>query len=92
MPFKRFESNSAFYYTMVVAFFLYEAFKRDVGDGIINARVYARTFRRLLIDFAAKIVHTGGEIIVKVTEALWEEINIPVLWERCNNPPVINAV
>jgi len=24
MPFKRFESNSAFYYTMVVAFFLHK--------------------------------------------------------------------
>ncbi len=89
MPFKRFESNSAFYYTMVVAFFLYEAFKRDVGEGIINVKSYANTFRRVLIDFAAKIVHSGGEIIMKVTETVWEKINISTLWIKCNSPPVI---
>jgi len=76
---------------MVIAFFLYEAFKRDVGNGIINIKSYANTFRRVLVDFAAKIVHTGREIIMKVTEAVWEDISISTLRIRCNSPPAINT-
>jgi hypothetical protein len=93
LPFERFECNSAFYYTMLIAFFLYESFKRDVVEGvveIIEEKSYATTFRRIIIDFAAKIVRTGGEIILKVTGAVWKGINIPLLWRKCNNPPVIN--
>lgn len=93
LPFERFECNSAFYYTMLIAFFLYESFKRDVVEGvveIIEEKSYATTFRRIIIDFAAKIVRTGREIILKVTGAVWRRINIPELWRRCNSPPVIN--
>lgn len=90
MPFKRFTPNAAYYYTMLVAFFLYESFKEDVAEPIFKVSIYPTTFRRILIDFAAKIVHTGGEIILKVTETVWEAINIPELWQRCNDPPVIH--
>jgi len=89
MPFQRFISNAAFYYTMLVAFFLYESYKEDVAQGIVEARSYATTFRRVLVDFAARIVHTGGRVIMKVTEAVWEALNIVELWARCNSPPVI---
>jgi len=87
MPFKKFETNSVSYYTMVVASFLYEAFKQDIADEIGNIKSYANTFRIVLVDFTAKIVHTGGKAIAKETEAVWERINIPMLWEKCNNPP-----
>jgi len=63
---------------MVVAFFLFGAYKKDVGDGVIKVQSYANTFRRVLIDFAAKIVHKGREIIMKVKETVWESINIPI--------------
>jgi hypothetical protein len=92
LPFERFECNAAFYWIMLLSFFLYEAFKRDVAQGVvpgIQENSYPTTFRRLLIDFAGKIVRTGGEIILKVTYAVWKRINIPELWRRCNNPPVI---
>ena len=46
-------------------------------------------FRRYLIDFAARLVHTGRKIILKVTVALWERRKILELWKRCNSPPVI---
>lgn len=97
LPFQRFEPNSVFYNTMLISYFLFETFKRDVlKDAVESIEVsvdensYPTTFRRYLIDFAAKIVHSGREIILKVTGALWERIKIPKLWERCNNPPVIS--
>lgn len=92
LPFERFECNSAFYYIMLVAFFLYESFKRDVVEGVVESigeKSYATTFRRIIIDFAAKIVRTGREIILKVTEAVWKKISIALLWKKCNNPLVI---
>jgi len=61
---------------MLISFFLFETFKEDVlKDAVesieipVNENNYATTFRRYLIDFAAKLVHTGREIIPKVTIA-----------------------
>ena len=67
LPFKRFVPNAAFYYTMAVAFFLYESFKEDVTEPVVRITSYATTLRRKAIDFATKIVHTGGRTIPKVT-------------------------
>jgi hypothetical protein len=54
LPFKRFLPNAAFYYSIVLSFFLYESFKRDVANGIIDGKSYPTTFRRILIDNANK--------------------------------------
>ena len=92
LPFKRFIPNAAFYYIMCVSFFLCEAFKKDVllanerKEGTEPANISPTTVRRTFIDFAGRIVHTGRRIILKVTEWIWERINIPLLWHRCNNP------
>ena len=45
LPFKRFPANAAFYYTMLVAFFLYESFKQDVCDPVVPLSCYATTLR-----------------------------------------------
>lgn len=87
LPFKRFQSNAAFYYTVLVAFFLFEAFKRDVTADVVPITSQATRLRRQAIDFAAKIVRTSGEIMLKVTRAVWERLRIPDLWERAANPP-----
>lgn len=89
LPFKRFAPNAAFYYVMVLAFFLYEAFKEDVCRGGVAVSAYATTLRRKVIDFAAKIVRSGGKTILKVTAAVWDGLNISELWSRCNHPPAI---
>lgn len=89
MPFKRFLPNAAFYYSIVLSFFLYESFKRDVANGIIDGKSYPTTVRRILIDFAGRLIHTGRRIILKVSQYIYERLNISLLWERCNNPPVI---
>lgn len=90
LPFKRFSANTAFYYCMVIAFFLFEAFKEDVLEDVIPVCSYATTVRRKALDFAAKIVKTGGQIILRVTEAVMEGLRFSKLWERCQKPiPII---
>jgi len=88
LPFKRFEPNTAFYYTMVVAFNLLEAFKQDVTVESISPDVYPATFRRMFLDIAGKIVTTSHRVILKVTYAVWDRLNLQEIWGRANSPPV----
>lgn len=87
LPFKRFAPNSAFYYTMLVAFFLYECFKLDVAVPVVPVTAYPTRLRRKLIDFAAKIVRSGGRTILKVTAATWRDLRIAELWLRSGAAP-----
>ena len=87
LPFKRFAPNAAYYYLMALAFFLFECFKEDVCAGVVPVTAYATTVRRTVIDFAAKLVRTGGEIILRVTAATWKTLQFDVLWQRCGSPP-----
>jgi hypothetical protein len=87
LPFKRFAPNAAFYYTMLLGFFLYETFKEDVCEAVVPLKAYATTLRRAVIDFAAKIVRHFKKITLKVTAAVWKMVNLPTLWERSLTPP-----
>jgi len=87
LPFKSFKANAAFYYTVLLAFLLFESFKRDVTEDVIPVTAYATRIRRQAIDFAARIVHTSGQIILKVTAAVRDRLRIPDLWERTADPP-----
>lgn len=89
LPFKRFTANAAFYYTMLVSFFLGEAFKEDVGEVTVPIGSYATRLRRVIIDTAAKIVRTGGRIIVKFSVAVYEQIKAETLWDRSLHPTPI---
>ena len=86
LPFKRFGMNAAYYSLMAIAHFLMEAYCQDVGSKIVPRRCYPKTYRRILIDFAAKIVRTSGKTILKVTQTVWNQLKIQELWERCNHP------
>jgi len=88
LPFKRFAPNAAYYYLMAVAFFLFECFKEDVCAGVVPISAYATTVRRTVIDCAAKLVRTGGKIILKVTRATWNALQWDVLWKRSESPPM----
>jgi hypothetical protein len=70
LPFKRFSANSAFYYCMLIGFFLFESFKHDVLLDVIPVSSYATTVRRRLVDFAAKLVKTGKQVILKVPQSI----------------------
>ena len=87
LPMKRFAPNAVFYYTMLVAFFLYECFKEDVCATMVPLGAYATTLRRKVIDIAAKIVRTSGKTILKVTAATWRHLHIEELWLKSGHPP-----
>jgi len=86
LPFERFGMNRAYYYFLVISHFLYEAFKRDVLENVVPVSCYPNTFRRRVIDFAAKIVATGGHIILKVTQTVFEQLKVKLLWQRLKIP------
>jgi hypothetical protein len=88
LPFKRFSRNAAFYYTLLVAFLLYEAFKEDVCAEAVPIESYPTTLRRRVLDIAGKIVRTSGKIILKITEAVWNCLQFENLWNRSAHPPV----
>jgi len=89
LPFKRFNPNAAWYYTMLLGHFLMETFKADVGAPMISIGSYATTVRRRLIDMAGKIVSHGGKIVLKVSLACYRTLNLGHLFERCKIAPVI---
>ena len=88
LPFKRFVPNAAFYYVMLLAFFLYEAFKEDVCGGVLEVTSYVTRMRRQVIDIAAKIIRTGGKTILKVTAATHRVLDLKTMWDRSARPPV----
>ncbi len=79
--------NAAFYYVALVAFFLFEAFKRDVTDDVLPEESYATRLRRAVLDIAGKIVRHAHKITLKVTQAVWDGLTFDRLWEKANSPP-----
>ena len=92
MPFKNFGMNRAYYFMLVICHFIFEAYKRDVTADVIPITAYPNTFRRKLIDFAAKITKGARSITLKVSKTIYMAFNFNVLWERCLAPPKIQYV
>jgi hypothetical protein len=92
LPFKRFGPNMAYYSTMLVAFFLFEAFKEDVCSEVVPVESYPTTLRRRIFDQAGKIVRHAGEIVLKFTQAVWDQLKLDSLWRKAHTPPPINAL
>ena len=88
LPFRRFSMNTAWYYLMVIAFFLFECFKEDHLVGLVEIGAYPKTVRRMVIDIAAKIVRTGGYVYMKVTRSVMDRLNFDLLWNDCQSPPL----
>ena len=91
LPFKRFTPNTAFFYCMLISFFLFETFKEDVLEEVLPVASYATTVRRRVVDVAAKIITTSRGIILKVTQAVMENLRFDKLWEKCQNPIPISG-
>ena len=89
LPFDAFEKNRAFYFLMVIAHFMFEAYKRDITYDVISPVSYPNTFRRKLIDFAAMVVSHARNIILKTTQSIYDTMKINELWKRCHQPPPI---
>ena len=82
LPFKRFASNAAYYYLMVIGFFLFETFKRDMDSPVIPVTWYPTTFRRRCLDIAGKIVRTAGRTVLKITATAQGNLQFQELWKR----------
>ena len=91
LPFKRFGPNSAFYYCMLISFFLFEAFKQDVTADVIPITSYATSVRRKIVDIAAKIVKKGHTITLKLSQSVRQSLQFDLLWANCQNPTPILA-
>ena len=89
LPFKKFNPNAAWYYSMLMGHFLLESFKEDIASSVIPIGAYAKTVRRRLIDIAGKIVSHSGKIILKVPAACFENLRIPELFKRCRYAPAL---
>jgi phospholipid N-methyltransferase len=83
LPFQHFIHNSAFYYTMLLGFFLFEAFKEDVSEPVVPVKSFPTTLRRRLVDVAAKVVSHAGKTVLKITATAMESLCFKELWERC---------
>ncbi len=86
LPFKRFHQNAAFYFTMVIGFFIYEAFKEDVCAPVVGVSSYATTLRRKILDVAGKIIRHADRTTLKITQAAWQALNFYHLWIKSENP------
>lgn len=82
VPFKRFASNAAYYYLMLIAFFLFESFKQDMDSPVIPVTWYPTTFRRRCLDIAGKITRSGGKTILKIAAAAHSSLQFLDLWKR----------
>ncbi len=89
LPFLRFGANNAVYYCMLITFFLSETFKEDVLRDVVSVKSYATTVRRKVLDIAAKIAKTGREVILKVSESVYRDLRMELLWQLCQSPPPI---
>ena len=83
LPFKRFAPNQAYYYTMLISFFLFQTFKQDILGDVIPVNSYPTTIRRQFIDIAGKIVRGSREIIIKFPYHIFKTLKLDVLWKRC---------
>jgi len=86
---KRFSANTAYYYFMLIAFFLFKTFQEDILKDVLPITCYATTVRRILIDIPAKIVKKSNQIILKVSKSVMENLRFDHLWRLCQNPPSI---
>jgi hypothetical protein len=89
LPFKGFRQNTAYYYIALLAFALFEAFKADVTDLVIPETAYATTLRRQFVDVAGKIINHAGRIVLKVTQAVLDRLQLDELWLLCSSPPTM---
>lgn len=90
LPFQHLIMNRGYYYFLTFAHFLFECYKRDITHDVLPISSYPNTFRRQIIDFAAKVVSHSDQIVLRVTTTIYNRLNILQLWERCQAPPVIS--
>jgi hypothetical protein len=85
-PCKDFDMNRAYFEIMILAFNLYESFKRDCLDGVIPATSYPEKFRRKFIDTAGRIVKTARRTILAIPKIVMEQLSLEEVWQKAVVP------
>ena len=86
LPFEKFGMNRAYYFFLVFTHFLQEAYKNDVCKDVLPVSSYPNTFRRVMIDFAAKFTIKSRNLILNVSKGIYDQINLSKIWNLCHTP------
>ena len=81
-PFERMGMNRAYYYFLLLSHFLHEAYKRDITFDVLPVTSYPTRFRRMVIDFAAKIVSKSGQWVLRVHQSVIDRLKLQDIWQR----------
>jgi hypothetical protein len=81
-PFERMGMNRAYYYFLLMSHFLHEAYKRDITFDVLPVTSYPTRFRRMVIDFAAKIVSKSGQWVLRVHQSVIDRLKLQDIWQR----------
>jgi len=80
MPFLDYHSNAFWYTLSIIAFNMFQIFKREIACFPVNS--YPNTVRRKLFDLAGKIIKGGNSLVLKITEWKMKELNFDKIWAR----------
>ncbi len=86
LPCKDFDMNRTYFEIMILAFNLYESFKRDCLDGVMSPTSYPEKFRRKFIDTAGRIVKTARRTILAVPGVIMEQLSLTEVWQKAIAP------
>lgn len=89
LPFQRIGMNRAYYFLLVISHFMFETYKIDVTKEVLPISSYPNTFRRKLIDFAAKITAGSGYVVLNIAKTVFDNFKMNDLWKKCQSPPII---
>jgi|SaaInlStandDraft_1057018.scaffolds.fasta_scaffold51964_1 hypothetical protein len=80
MPCLDYHANAFWYTLSIIAFNLFQIFKRNIACFPYNA--YPNTVRRKLFDLAGKIVKGSNSLILKISEWKMRELKFDKIWQR----------
>jgi hypothetical protein len=92
LPFQVLRYNRPYYYLMLIAFFLFQAFQEDALSPVKKVRSYANTVRRNVFDIAAKIIRKGHQLILKVQQSHFRLLNFDELFKLARNALPISPI
>ncbi len=70
--------SSVCYCDVLISFFLFETYKKDVLEEVILIGNYDMIVRRKALDFATKVISAEGQIDLMVTKAVMDNLRFVV--------------
>lgn len=87
MPCLDYHTNAFWYTLSIIAFNLFQIFKREIACFPKNA--YPNTVRRKLFDLAGKIIAGANSLTLKISKWKMKELNFDKIWQRSLTPWLI---